>query len=125
MPLAELFKIKDIGNHGFDFYSENKNEIILFGEAKYNSRQNAYGNSFEQIYRFVNDEKQDLSDITDIDKFFKEKPLENFHNGKKGFVAAFASKKTSTKTMLAGLKANKHYLQLKSFDEIICVAVNI
>jgi hypothetical protein len=125
VPLAELFKIKDVGNHGFDFYSENKNEVILFGEAKYNSRQNAYGNSFEQIFRFVNEEKQDLSDITDIDKFFKEKSLDNFHNGKKGFIAAFASKGTSTKKILKGLKVNKHFLELKKFEEIICVAVNI
>ena len=43
IPLAELFKEQVSGNPGFDFYSANKEEIIIFGEAKYNSRQNAYG----------------------------------------------------------------------------------
>jgi hypothetical protein len=35
IPLAELIKKQKVGNPGFDFYSENKNQIILFGEAKY------------------------------------------------------------------------------------------
>ena len=43
IPLAELFKEQISGNPGFDFYSANLEQIIIFGEAKYNSRQNAYG----------------------------------------------------------------------------------
>lgn len=47
IPLAELFKEQVSGNPGFDFYSANKEKIIIFGEAKYNSRQNAYGVGME------------------------------------------------------------------------------
>lgn len=124
IPLAELIKIKDVGNHGFDFYSKNLGEVILFGEAKYNSRQNAYGLSFEQIVRFEN-EKQDCSDIIDIDRFCCENSKNNFANGKKGFVAAFASKKTATKTIINGIKRNEDYKKIVKFNELICVAVNI
>ena len=34
-PLAELWKEKILGNHGFDFHTENTAEHICFGEAKY------------------------------------------------------------------------------------------
>lgn len=124
IPLAELIKIKDVGNHGFDFYSRNLEDIILFGEAKYNARQNAYGLSFEQIVRFEN-EKQDCSDIIDIDRFCCENSKKNFAKGKKGFVAAFAAKGTSTKTIIDGIKRNEDYRKIVKFNEIICVAVNI
>lgn len=36
--LAELFKEQVSGNPGFDFYSANNQRVIIFGEAKYNSR---------------------------------------------------------------------------------------
>jgi hypothetical protein len=42
IPLAELIKKQKVGNPGFDFYSENKNQIILFGEAKYKTGYGAY-----------------------------------------------------------------------------------
>ncbi|MBR5944216.1 MAG: hypothetical protein IKZ94_04640, partial [Lachnospiraceae bacterium] len=35
MPIGDLFKQKVTGNPGFDFFSINHEEIILFGEAKY------------------------------------------------------------------------------------------
>ncbi|MBL7880147.1 MAG: hypothetical protein JNN23_09910, partial [Chryseobacterium gambrini] len=68
IPLAELIKIKDIGNHGFDFYSLNLTKNILFGEAKYKATRNAYGSSFEQINRFYKTQ-QHISDIIDIQNF--------------------------------------------------------
>ena len=61
IPLAELFKEQLIGNPGFDYYSANKEEIIIFGEAKYISDRNAYGRGMEQVSRFI-EEKQDISD---------------------------------------------------------------
>lgn len=124
IPLAELIKIKDVGNHGFDFYTKNLEEILLFGEAKYNSRQNAYGLSFEQIVRFVNEE-QDVSDIADIDRFCCENSKNNFALGHKGFIAAFASKKTSTDLLIRGIKKNADFLIACKFKELICVAVNL
>ena len=34
IPLAELFKEQVVGNPGFDYYSANSEDIIVFGEAK-------------------------------------------------------------------------------------------
>lgn len=125
IPLGELIKIKDIGNHGFDFFSKNKNDILLFGEAKYIASQNAYGKAFKQIVTFESVEKRDCSDIIDIDRFCCETSKRNHANGKKGFIAAFASKSTSTKMLIDGIKENSDFQKLKKFNELICVAVNI
>lgn len=124
IPLAELFKVKDVGNHGFDFYTKNKDYIILFGEAKYLSAQNAYGKAFKAITTFINN-KQDVSDIVDIDRFCCEDSKRNFQQGKKGFIAAFASKQIGTETLIANIKNNKEYRSLLSHHELICVAVDI
>lgn len=124
IPLAELFKIKDVGNHGFDFYSINGNKIILFGEAKYVAGQNAYGRALKQIAKFET-EKQDHSDIVDIDLFCCDVSKTNFSNNKKGFVAAFSSKTITTDMLVENIKKNKDFQALKKFEEIICVAVNL
>lgn len=93
IPLAELIKSQAVGNDGFDFFSKSLNKEILFGEAKFKSRQNAYGAAFEQIVRFERI-KQDVSDIKEIVEFCCEESLNNHTNGKKGFIASFASKST-------------------------------
>lgn len=124
IPLAELFKSQASGNDGFDFYSKNLTKIILFGEAKFLSNRNAYGKAFNKIVEFVELE-QDLSDIQDIDKFYCEESLENYDKGKKGFMAAFSSKSTSTSKIINRIKNNKDFNTLKNFDELICVAVNV
>jgi hypothetical protein len=124
IPLAELFKIKDAGNHGFDFYTINGSKILLFGEAKYVAGQNAYGRALKQIVKFENT-KQDCSDIIDIDLFCCDESKTNFSNNKKGFVAAFSSKTTATKTLIENIKNNADFQTLKKFEEIICVAVNL
>lgn len=124
IPLAELFKSQAVGNDGFDFFSKNLDKIILFGEAKFNSTRNAYGAAFEQIVRFEN-QKQDVSDLKEIDEFCCEESLSNHTQGKKGFIASFASKTTETSRIIDGIKRNSDYNKLVGFEEIICVAVNV
>ena len=124
IPLAEIIKSKAVGNDGFDFFSKNLNEIILFGEAKFKSSQNAYGSAFKQIERFERI-KQDVSDIKEIKEFCSEDSLNNHSDGKKGFIASFASKSTSTTNIVNGIKKNTHFNILKKHQEIICVAVNV
>lgn len=124
IPLAELIKTKNVINHGFDFYSKNLNTIILFGEAKYKAKQNAYGSCFEQIARFES-EKRDSADILEVDKFYCEESKQNFASGKKGFIGAFASKKITTDELIANIQKNENYKIIKKFNELICVAVNI
>lgn len=125
IPLAELVKEQKSGNPGFDFYTVNGVKIILFGEAKYLSNQNAYGSAFKQIVRFES-EKRHIADLVDIDKFCCKESLENAstHN-KKGFVAAFASKETSTDVLIRHICNNEDYKKLSKHEELICIAVNI
>lgn len=124
IPLAELIKIKDVGNHGFDFYTINNDEILLFGEAKYNSRQNAYGSALEQIVRFES-KKQDCSDIIDIDRFCSDAAKQNHADSRKGFIASFSTKQTPTDKLIKSLIENQHFQALRGFDELICVSVNL
>lgn len=125
IPLGELIKIKESGNHGFDFFTKNHDDIILFGEAKYLASQNAYGSAFKQIVRFESLENKDKKDIIDVDRFFCETSKRNHANGQKGFVAAFASKNTTTDNLIKKIKENKHFKELTKFNELICVAVNV
>lgn len=124
IPLGELFKEQVSGNPGFDFYSANKEDIIIFGEAKYNSRQNAYGTGMEQVDRFIQEE-QDLSDLNDIDKFFEKKSLERASLGEKAYAIAFASKKTSSERIINGIISNIHYDNIAVHKEVIFIAVNV
>lgn len=124
VPLAELFKEQVSGNPGFDFYSANNDNIIIFGEAKYNSRNNAYGVGMEQVDRFIR-EGQDLSDLNDIDKFFEDESLNYANNGDKAYAIAFASKGTSSETIIKGIVSNSHYTNIAENKEVLYLAVNI
>ncbi len=124
VPLAELFKEQVAGNPGFDFYSANHDNVIIFGEAKYNSKQNAYGVGMEQVSRFIKEE-QDLSDLNDIDKFFKNDSLDLAANGEKAYAVAFASKNTPSTKIINGIIKNKYYKDIAKHKEVIYMAVNI
>lgn len=124
VPLAELFKEKVSGNPGFDFYSANHDKIIIFGEAKYNSRQNAYGNGMEQVDRFIS-EGQDISDLNDIDKFFETSSLNAASKGDKAYAIAFAAKTTTSNDLIDGIIKNSHYGNLVIHKELVFLAVNI
>lgn len=124
VPLAELIKEKVVGNPGFDFYSENKNNILLFGEAKYVAKTNAYNNALKQIEEFSISGK-DINDIASIDRFFSEKALKNANDGNKGYIAAFSSSEIETEVLIRNIQNNEHYKNLASHKELICVAVTI
>lgn len=125
IPLAELFKGKRIGNHGFDFYSICPQKHIHFGEAKFNSTSSAFASAMEQINRFVNEEKKDVSDMIDIRDFCCKASRSNFNSGAKGFVAGFSCKSTSTDRLIEFIKSSPHYPKFKEHKHLICVAVNL
>lgn len=124
IPLGELIKEQKSGNPGFDFYSMNKSNIILFGEAKYVAAQNAYGRALEQISRF-HTEKRDVADLCDIQNFCPKASCEEVCKGHKGFIAAFSSKSTPTERLISNIKNNVNYQRLSSHKELILVAVDI
>lgn len=124
VPLAELFKEQVSGNPGFDFYSANKEKVIIFGEAKYSSGRNAYGIGMEQVDRFIR-EGQDVSDLNDIDKFFEEESLKLADNVDKAYAIAFAAKGTASDMIIKGIIRNKHYKDIAINKEVIFLAVNV
>ena len=124
IPLAELLRIQKTGNPGFDFYSENKQEIVLFGEAKYVGKVNAYGKALTQIDEFFNEGK-DLLDIADLEKFCSESSLINAANGEKGLIAAFSATSIPNSDLVANIENNAYFKKLLKYKEVICVAVNI
>lgn len=124
IPLGELIKEQKSGNPGFDFYSMNKSKIILFGEAKYRAKINAYGNAMEQICRF-NKEKRDIADLLDIQNFCPKESLDDVCKENKGFVAAFSSSRIPTENLIENIKNNKYYKELSLHKELIFVAIDI
>lgn len=124
IPLAELIREQKSGNPGFDFYSVNKLEIILFGEAKYVAKQNGYGRALKQMCRF-RDEQRDIADLADIQNFCTKKSCNSVCNGEKGYIAAFSTTQMKTETLVKNIKANDDYKRLSSFQELILVAVDI
>ena len=125
IPLGELFREKISGNPGFDFYAENPSTvIILFGEAKYKGKTNAFDSAFEQIDRFVREGK-DIMDMADLEHLCSERAQEKFVGGNKGFIAAFSSTSMSDKVLKSHIEKDEHYKNLLKYDEVVCVAVNL
>jgi hypothetical protein len=125
IPLGELIKEQKSGNPGFDFYTVNKSNVILFGEAKYLAKRNAYGSALEQIVRFER-EKRHIADLNDIRDFCSKESLTNAAtNDRKGFMAAFAAKATSTETLIQNICSNEDFKSLSVCEELVCIAVNI
>lgn len=124
IPLAELFKQKKDGNPGFDFYSENNMNIILFGEAKYVSQKNAYGKALNQIIDFTSRQK-DIEDLVDLKNFCSEESLENVSLGNKGYAVAFSSTEINTEKLINNLTSNEDYKNVSKFSEVICIAVDL
>ena len=111
-------------NPGFDFFTANLSDVIIFGEAKYLATKNAYGSGMSQTARFI-EEKRDISDIADIQNFFSDSALSGVYDGTKGFSVAFSAKSIFSETLIQNIKKNAHYKNLASYSELIFVAVNI
>lgn len=124
IPLGELFKQKATGNPGFDIFTVNTNEQILFGEAKYVANSNAYNNAIKQINRFIT-EKRDQTDLPDLVQFNIANAISNASNGDRGLIAGFSSTTISDANLEQNIKDNAAYKALPKDKEIICVAVDV
>lgn len=127
IPIGELIATQVAQNPGFDFYSVNLNDIILFGESKYVASRTAHNDALKQIVTFRRDRK-DEKDLMTIDRFVpreRQNAFENFNNGHKGFIAAFASKNESDDRLIAKIQNNDYFQQLTGCSELICVAVDV
>nr|WP_307757129.1 hypothetical protein [uncultured Christensenella sp.] len=125
IPLSELLGMKISGNPGFDFHSQNtKTDTVIFGEAKYNSRQSAYAMAITQISEFIVEQK-DIMQIADLHPFCTPAALQRASKGLKGFAIAFSAKSTASSNMIASILAHADFRKLLPFEEIVIVAVNL
>ena len=125
IPLGEFFKQKKSGNPGFDFFSINDRDMILFGEAKYVTAYTPYKSAIGQVDRFIT-EGRDKEDYWDVERFIPtQAPKDNFANGIRGFVAAFSSKNETDADLIAKIKAFPSYQTIKDYPQVICVAINL
>jgi len=124
IPLAELIKQKRDGNPGFDYHSENKNSVVIFGEAKYVAKQNAYGRALKQVVDFIRD-KKDLMDLADLRDFVSKDARLNANLGKKGYAIGFSSYRANSQDLIDNIKKNQYFSELIKYEEIVIVAVDI
>ena len=125
IPLAELWKEKNLGNPGFDFHSQNKvTDTVIFGEAKYVSKTTAYSSALPQIVEFIGDGK-DVEDLPELKPFCTPSALQRAAKGIKGFSAAFSAKSTGTDKIIKNIVKRKDFQDLLQYEEIILVAVDL
>ena len=124
IPLGEVIKQQVTGNPGFDFFSMNKNQVVLFGEAKFVAGRNAYGSAMRQIDDFIT-EGRDITDLVDLQPFCPPSSLDDVARERKGFVAAFSATDIPSATIIHGIQQNPHFANISRYDELICVAISI
>lgn len=126
LPLAEVIKEKVSGNPGFDYHHENSRLVLLFGEAKYITGQNAYNSAFKQVSEFIKDGK-DLKEVASLSYFMTDGAKANLANGKKGYSAAFSTQGSSfdSALLINNIKSNTHFNKLLEHEELLIIAVDI
>lgn len=127
IPIGELIATQKAQNPGFDFYSMNLHDIILFGESKYVAARTAHNDALRQIVNFRRDHKDD-KDLLTVHPFVPEdrqNAFVNYNRGQKGYIAAFASKTESNDELIAKIQANAYFQHLVESSELICVAVDV
>lgn len=127
IPIGELIATQVAQNPGFDFYSVNLNDIILFGESKYVAARTAHNDALKQIVNFKRDQKDD-KDLVTVHPFVPEgrrNAFVNYNNGQKGYIAAFAAKNESDDELITKIQANAYFQRLTDSSELICVAVDV
>lgn len=124
IPLGELFKQKISGNPGFDFFSENLQNVILFGEAKYRNDNSGCNTSLRQINEFVQTQN-DSKDVWDIQNMVSLNGLVNFEAGLKGFVASFTTWNETDQDVIDRIIRHNAYATLSSHQEFICIAIQL
>lgn len=124
IPLSELWKEKKSGNPGFDYHSENNESIIIFGEAKYVAKRNAYRRALEQVVNFIKD-KKDIKELIGLQQFVSDEAIKNANLGRKGYAIGFSSYNTSTENLITTIKNSEYFKALIKYEELVIVAVDI
>lgn len=124
VPLAELWKEKSSGNAGFDYHSESTTNLIIFGEAKYNSSSNPHTDAIKQVEKFINKAK-DCMELTDLKHFVSEDAINNFKQSRKGFSIAFSIKSQNPLDIIDNAILSDKIVKIKDYDEFYIIGVII
>lgn len=124
IPLGELFKQQKSGNPGFDFFSENLQNVILFGEAKYRGNNSGCNTALNQINHFIQTQN-DTKDVFDIQNMVSPNGFANYEAGHKGFVASFTTWNETDQEVINRITRHNAYATLSSNNEFICIAIQL
>lgn len=124
IPLAELWKEKESGNPGFDFHSESTSNLVIFGEAKYDSNNNPYNKAINQVEGFIS-QKKDAMELADLQNFISTTTVNNFISNHKGFCVSFSIKaQNPIDIIISAIKSDK-IKNIKDYDEFYVIGVLI
>ena len=124
IPLAELWKEKASKNPGFDYHSESVSNLIIFGEAKYNSNYNPYSDAIIQVEGFITKQK-DHMELTDLQNFVSKDAVNNFLQSKKGFSIAFSVKGEDPLTIVTNAIKSTKINKIANYNEFYIIGVVI
>ena len=123
-PLAEIWKEKAKGNPGFDFHTMDLNNILFYGEAKFNSDKNAYSKAISQICKFIS-KKKDIMELTDLQKLSSDITSDHLQLNTKGYVAAF-SLHNNFDNIFTTIQNNKNLKQsLLKYPELFFIGIEV
>ena len=124
IALAELWKEQTTGNPGFDFHSFSPNDLLVYGEAKYNAKNNPYTVAIKQINHFIDIEK-DIQEYTDLKRIFSKVSTRHKNNRHKAFVAAFSLNAKNNDEILAKAIKHNELHKLMNYPELYIIGVEI
>jgi len=123
-PLAEIWKEKAKGNPGFDFHTISNEDILFYGEAKFNAKDNAYPTAISQICKFIS-KKKDIMELTDLKKLNSRIQEKHLSQNAKGYVAAF-SIHNNFENIFYTIQNNKKVKQhLQKYPELFFIGIEV
>lgn len=122
--LAELWKEQISGNPGFDFHTYSPNDLLVYGEAKYNTSNNPYTNALEQIVNFIKIGK-DIQEYTDLKRIFSKINSRHKFNKNKAFVASFSLNAKDIDTVFSNALKKEEVKKLTEYPELYILGVEV
>ena len=124
IPIAELWKEQVKGNPGFDFHTLSTSDIIIYGEAKYKSTQNGYYDAFNQIDKFIHDNKMSR-ELRHLRVLATENAACNVLTDKLGFAAAFSVNTRNLPHIIENAIKYPTFSALLNYPEVYLITVEI
>lgn len=123
LPLSEIWKPKVSQNEGFDFHTLSPEDKFSFGEAKFVSSGNSYGDAAKQAHQFSRDNK-DKRDGVHLRYFGSSVAIQHLKENKRGFIIAFSINSPDYEQILKNSLHNEDIKNLsKCCDELYIIGV--